>query len=110
MKNDIGNLLKQAQKMQAQMQEAQQELANMVVTGEAGGGLVRIEMTGRHTCKRTHLDASLLKEEKEVVEDLITAAINSAAKKIEESSRNKLTKLTSDIQLPSELGDMMGGE
>ena len=112
MKPDIGNLLKQAQKMQAQMQEAQKELADMVVTGEAGGGLVRIEMTGRHTCKKVHLEATVLDEDLEVIEDLIMAAINNAVEKIERTSREKLSKLTSGIQLPAGfggMGDIAGG-
>ncbi len=110
MKPDINNLLKQAQKMQSQMQEAQKELADMIVVGEAGGGLVRIELTGRHTCKKTHLDPSLLDEEKEIIEDLITAAINNAVEKIERSSREKLSKLTAGIQLPGGFGDAGGNE
>jgi len=109
MKPDIGNLLKQAQKMQAQMQEAQKELAEMIVVGEAGGGLVRVEMTGRHTCKKTHFDKTLIDEDVEVIEDLITAAINNAVEKIEKTSREKLNKLTSGIQLPAGFGGM-GGE
>lgn len=111
MKPDINNLLKQAQKMQADMQKAQQELADMVVVGEAGGGLVKIEMNGRHICKKTHFDNSLFDEDKEVIEDLITAAINNAVEKIERSSREKLNKLTAGIQLPSGFGDVggMGG-
>jgi DNA-binding YbaB/EbfC family protein len=108
MKPDISNLLKQAQKMQSQMQEAQKELADMVVIGEAGGGLIRVEMTGRHNCKKTHFDNSLFDEDKEIIEDLITAAINNAVEKIEKTSRDKLSKLTSGIQLPTGLGDLAG--
>ncbi len=104
MKPDINNLLKQAQKMQAQMQEAQQQLANMIVKGEAGGGLVWIEMTGRHDFKRIHIDPSLMKEEAEILEDLIAAAGNDAVRKIEKTSREKLQSLTSGIQLPAGFG------
>ncbi len=101
MNPDINNLLKQAQKMQSQMQDAQKELSEMMVVGEAGGGLVKVEIMGRHNCKKTHLDDAVLEEAKEVIEDLITAAINNAVEKIERTSREKLDKLTAGIQLPA---------
>lgn len=100
MKGNLGNLLKQAQQMQTKMQEAQEQLANMLVTGEAGAGLVRVEMNGRHDVKRVHLDPSLMKEEKEILEDLLAAAINDAVRKVEKASREKLNALTAGIQLP----------
>jgi len=100
MKGGIGNLLKQAQQMQSKMQEAQEQLAKMIVTGEAGGGLVKVDMNGRHDVKRVHIDDSLLKEEKEILEDLIAAAVNDAGRKIEAASRDKLSSLTSGMQLP----------
>lgn len=109
MKNDIQNLLKQAQKMQTQMQDAQKELASTTEVGEAGGGLVRVEMTGRHTCKKVHLEAAILNEDLEVIEDLFMAAINNVVEKIEKTSRDKLSKLTAGIQLPAGFGGM-GGE
>lgn len=100
MKANLNQLLKQAQQMQAKMQEAQNELTKMIVTGESGAGMVRVEMNGRHDVKRVSLDDNLLKEEKEVLEDLIAAAINDAVRKVEKVSREKLTNLTSGIQLP----------
>lgn len=109
MKGNLGNLLKQAQQMQAKMQEAQEQLGKMTVTGEAGGGLVKVDMNGRHDVTRVHLDSSLLKEEKDVIEDLIAAAINDAVRKVENVSKQKLGELTAGIQLPGGLGDL-GGE
>lgn len=98
MKVDLNNLLKQAQDMQSKMQSAQEELAKIVVTGEAGGGLVKIDMDGRHTAKSIWLDPSLLKETKEFIEELLIGAFNNALKKIELASRQKLTNLAAQIQ------------
>lgn len=110
MKGDLNNLLKQAQQMQAKMQKAQEELTKMVVTGESGGGLVKVEMNGRHDVRRVHIDNSLIKEdEKNMLEDLIAAAINDAVRKIEKASREKLTELTAGMQLPTGMGDIGGG-
>jgi len=109
MKGNLGNLLKQAQEMQAKMQQAQEQLGKMTVTGEAGGGLVKVEMNGRHDVTRVHIEKSLLTEEKDVIEDLIAAAVNDAVRKVEAASRQKLGELTAGIQLPGGLGDL-GGE
>ncbi len=98
MKVDLNNLLKQAQEMQNQMQAAQEELSKVLVTGEAGGGLVKIDMDGRHTVKSIWLDPSLLKEEKDFIEELLAAAFNDAIQKIEKASRKKLGDLTAQIQ------------
>lgn len=84
MKGGLGGLMKQAQKMQEQMQKAQEELATLTVTGEAGGGLVRVEMTGKHECRRIHIDSTLLEgDDRDMLEDLIAAAINDANRKTE---------------------------
>lgn len=98
MKVDLNNLLKQAQDMQSKMQSAQEELAKIVVTGEAGGGLVKVDMDGRHTAKSIWLDPSLLKETKEFIEELLIGAFNNALQKVEKASRQKLTDLTAQIQ------------
>jgi DNA-binding YbaB/EbfC family protein len=110
MKNNLNQLLKQAQEMQTKMQEAQNQLAKMTVTGEAGAGMVRVEMNGRHDVQRVHLDSSLMKEEKEVIEDLIAAAINDAVRKVEKVSRDKLNNLTAGIQLPPGFDAPIGDE
>ncbi len=100
MKNQMGDLLKQAQKMQEQMQKMQEELAKAEVTGESGAGLVKIVMTGRHEVKRGQIDDSLLKEDKEVLEDLIAAAVNDAVRKVEQNSQSKIGGLASGMGLP----------
>lgn len=95
----LGELMKRAQEMQRKMQDIQKQVSEMEVTGQSGGGLVKIIMTGQHMAKRVMLDASLMKEEKSIVEDLIAAAINDAATKIEKGTREKMSALTG-IKLP----------
>lgn len=98
-KPGLGELMKKAQEMQKKMQEIQQQISVMEVTGQSGGGLVKVVMTGQHYAKRVTLDPSLMKEEKAVIEDLIAAAINDAADKIEKGTRDKMSALTG-IKLP----------
>src|SRR6185437_15650748 len=98
-KAGLGELMKKAQEMQKKMQEIQKQVSEMEVTGISGGGLVKITMTGQHMAKRVILDPSLMKEEKTMVEDLIAAAINDAASKIEKGTREKMSSLTG-IKLP----------
>ena len=100
MKGGIGNLMKQAQKMQADMQKAQEEMATIEVTGQAGGGLVSVVMTGRHDVKRVSIDDSLLKEDKEMLEDLLAAAVNDAVRQVESNTQEKMAGLTSGMGLP----------
>jgi DNA-binding YbaB/EbfC family protein len=95
----LGDLMKKAQEMQKKMQEIQKQIAEMEVTGQSGGGLVKIIMTGQHYAKRVTLDPSLMKEEKAIIEDLIAAAINDASDKIEKGTRDKMSGLTG-IKLP----------
>lgn len=98
-KPGLGELMKKAQEMQKKMQEIQKQVAEMEITGQSGGGMVKIVMTGQHTAKRVTLDPSLLKEDKAIMEDLIAAAINDAASKIEKGTREKMSSLTG-IKLP----------
>jgi nucleoid-associated protein EbfC len=107
---NLNQLMKQAQEMQAKMQKAQQEIANLIVVGEAGAGLVKIEMTGRYDAKRVHIDSSLMQEEKEMLEDLIAAAINDAVRKIEKTSRDRMSGLTAGMQLPEGMKFPFGDE
>lgn len=108
-KGDLGNLLKQAQQMQTKMQKAQEELSQMSIMGEAGGGLAKVEMNGRHEVKRVSLDDSLIKaDEKTMLEDLIAAAFNDGVRKIEKAARDKLSALTSGMQLPTGFGEKEG--
>lgn len=96
----MGNLMKQAQEMQARMQKAQQEIAQMEVTGEAGAGLVKVTMTGKHDVRRVELDDSLMQEDKEMLEDLLAAAVNDAVRKVETTSSAKMNALTAGMPLP----------
>jgi hypothetical protein len=97
---NIGKLMKQAQKMQEQMEKVQAELANAEVTGEAGAGLVKIVMNGKHEVKRLMIDQSVMTEDKEVAEDLIAAAINDAVRRIQQEQETKVGGVTSGLNLP----------
>ena len=97
---NIGKLMKQAQKMQEQMEKAQAELANAEVTGVAGGGLVKIVMNGKHEVKRVAIDQTVMSEEKEVAEDLIAAAINDAVRRIQSEQEAKVGNATAGLNLP----------
>ncbi|SFD70612.1 hypothetical protein SAMN05660831_02170 [Thiohalospira halophila DSM 15071] len=101
MKGGIGNMMKQAQQMQEQMQKAQEELAEMEVTGEAGGGMVKVTMTGRHDVKRVNIDDSLMGDDREMLEDLVAAAVNDAVRHVEETSQEKMSGLTEGLNLPA---------
>ena len=92
--------MKQAQEMQERMQKMQEEIANAEVTGESGAGLVKVVMTGRHDVKRVSIDDTLLSEEKEVLEDLLAAAVNDAVRRVEQANKDKLGGLAAGIDLP----------
>lgn len=98
--NGLGDLMKKAQEMQANMQKMQEELANAEVLGESGAGLVKVTMTGRHDVKKVDIDSSLMSEDKEMLEDLLAAAVNDAVRKVEANSREKMTDLTGGMQMP----------
>jgi DNA-binding YbaB/EbfC family protein len=104
MKGGLGNLMKQAQQMQEQMQrqleQAQHELASLEVTGEAGGGMVKVVMTGRHDVRRVQIDPALLGDDREMLEDLLAAAVNDAVRKVETTTQEKMSGLTSGFNLP----------
>ncbi len=99
-KGNMGDLMKQAQKIQEQMQKTQEELSNAEVQGESGAGLVKIVMNGRHDVKKVEIDPSLLQEDKDILEDLIAAAVNDAVRKIEKNSQDKMSSLTSGLGIP----------
>jgi DNA-binding YbaB/EbfC family protein len=101
MKGDISDLMQQAQSMQAGLQKAQDELAKAEVRGEAGAGLVAVVMTGRHDVKRVSIDDSVFSEDKEVLEDLLAAAVNDAVRKVEARNREAMSGLTSGLNLPA---------
>ena len=100
MKGGLGNMMKQAQMMQENLRKAQEELARIEVTGSAGGGLVSVVMTCRHDVKRVQIDAALLKDDKEVLEDLVAAAMNDAVRKAEEASQQKMSGITAGFNIP----------
>jgi nucleoid-associated protein EbfC len=102
MKGGIGNLMKQAQKMQENLQKAQQELASMEITGESGGGLVQVVMTGRHEVRRVAIDDSLLSDDKDMLEDLVAAAINDAVHKVERTTQEKFAGMAGGMGLPAD--------
>lgn len=100
MKGGMGNLMKQAQQMQAKMQQAQEEIANMEVTGESGAGMVKVTMTGNHSVRRVDIDESLMEDDKEMVEDLVAAAFNDAVRRVEQVNKEKMGALTGGMQMP----------
>ena len=100
MKGQLAGLMKQAQQMQQKMQQLQEDVANLEVTGEAGAGLVKITMTGRHDVRRVDIDASLMTEEKSIVEDLVAAAMNDAVRRAEKAQQDKMSELTAGMPLP----------
>lgn len=100
MKGGLGQLMKQAQKLQEDFQQAQNELASMEVVGEAGAGMVTITMTGRHDVRSVRIDPALMGEDKEMLEDLIAAALNDAVHKVETRTRDRFAGLGSALNLP----------
>lgn len=99
-KSNFDAIMKEAQKMQQRMQEAQKALADMIVEGQAGAGLVKVHMNGRHFVKKVILADEALKEDKIMLEDLIAAAVNDAVNKIERESKGKISELTANLKLP----------
>ena len=100
MKGGLGNILKQAQKMQEELQKAQERLAREEVVGESGGGMVQVTMNGRYEVSRVMIDASLLSDDKDMLEDLVAAAFNAASKKIGEKMQENMSGLTAGLSLP----------
>lgn len=100
MKGGIGQLMKQAQEMQANMKKAQEEMASLTVTGESGAGLVRITMTCQHQVQSLDIDDSLVGDDKEMLEDLIIAAFNDALRRVETTVQDKYAGMTSGLGLP----------
>ena len=100
MKSPLGNIMKQAQTMQENLKKAQEELAQIEVTGGAGGGLVEVTMTCRHDIRSVSIDDTLMGDEKEVLEDLVAAAVNDAVRRVEKVSQEKLGSLTAGLSIP----------
>ena len=100
MKGGIGQLMKQAQQMQAEMQKAQEEMARITVTGESGGGMVKLTMTCKHEVKALDIDTSLLGDDKEMLEDLVVAAFNDALRKVETTIKDRFSGMAAGLNLP----------
>ena len=99
MKGGLGNIMKQAQKMQEEMQKQQAEMANIEVTGEAGAGMVKVTLNGKHEARRVEIDETIM-DDKEMLEDLIAAAINDATHKIEAKTQNQMADMLGGLNLP----------
>jgi DNA-binding YbaB/EbfC family protein len=100
MKGGMGNIMKQAQQMQEKMAKMQEEVAKLEVTGESGAGMVSVVMTGRHDVKKVTIDDSVMSEDKELLEDLLAAAVNDAVRKVEVNSQEKMGSVTAGMGLP----------
>ena len=100
MMNNMGDMMKKAQKMQEEMQKAQEEIAKAEVVGEAGAGLVKVTMNGRHDVRKVDIDSSLMTEEKDILEDLLAAAVNDAVRRVEENQKEKMSGMMSGMGLP----------
>ncbi len=100
MRGPLGNIMQQAQKMQENMQRAQEELANLEVTGTAGGGMVSVTMNGRHEARRVKIDKALIGDDIEMLEDLIVAATNDAVNKVGEAAAARMAQVTGGMNLP----------
>jgi len=100
MKNALGNIMQQAQKMQDDVKKAQEELAAMQIQGESGGGLVSIIMTGKREVRKVTIDDSLLADDKDMLEDLVAAAINDAVHKVSKMKKEKMSEVTAGLPLP----------
>ncbi|WP_158774640.1 YbaB/EbfC family nucleoid-associated protein [Cobetia sp. L2A1] len=100
-KGGMGNIMKQAQEMQERMQQVQEEAAKAEVHGESGAGMVKITMNGRHDVSRVEIDQSLMEEDKELLEDLLAAAVNDAVRKVEVASKKQMEEATAGMNLPA---------
>lgn len=99
-KGGMGQLMKQAQKMQDQMAKVQEELAKMEVVGESGAGMVKVTMTGSHSVRRVEIDPELMEDDKEMLEDLLAAAVNDAVRRVEEENKSRMADVTGGMQMP----------
>ena len=100
MKGQLAGLMKQAQEMQENMKKAQEEIAAMEIEGQAGAGMVKVIMTGRHDVKRITIDESLMSDDKEMLEDLVAAAVNDAVRKVESTTQEKMSGISAGLPLP----------
>lgn len=101
MKAQLGNLMQQAQRMQDEMKRAQEEIANLEVSGQSGGGLVTVQMNGRHEVRRVTIDRKLFADDAEMAEDLVAAAFNDAVNKIAQESQSRMSAVSAGMNLPA---------
>jgi DNA-binding YbaB/EbfC family protein len=99
-KGGMGNIMKQAQMMQDRLQKAQEEIKNLEVVGESGAGLVKVTMLGSHNVRRVEIDESLLEDDKEMIEDLLAAAVNDAVRRVSEESEKRMQGVTGGMPMP----------
>lgn len=97
---NFGNMMKQAEALQRNMQKAQEEIAQLEVTGESGAGMVKVTMTGKHEVKRVQIEPAVIGEDREMLEDLVAAAINDAVPRVESESQQRMSSLMSGLRLP----------
>jgi len=97
---NFGNMMKQAEALQRNVQKAQEEIAQMEVVGEAGGGMVKVTMTGKHEVKRVQIEPVVIGDDREMLEDLVAAAINDAVRRVETESQQRMSSLMSGLRLP----------
>jgi DNA-binding YbaB/EbfC family protein len=97
---NFGNMMKQAEALQRNMQKAQEEIALMEVVGESGGGMVKVTMTGKHAVQRVQIEPAVIGEDREMLEDLVAAAINDAVRRVETQSQQRMSELMSGLRLP----------
>ncbi len=97
---NFGNMMKQAEALQRNMQKAQEEIARMEVTGESGGGMVKVTMTGKHDVKRVQIEPAVIGEDREMLEDLVAAAINDAVRRVESETQQRMAGMMSGLRLP----------
>jgi DNA-binding YbaB/EbfC family protein len=97
---NFGNMMKQAEALQRNMQKAQEEIAAMEIVGESGGGMVKVTMTGRHEVKRVQIEPAVFGDDREMLEDLVAAACNDAVRKVEAATQQKMSGLMSGMRLP----------
>ena len=100
MGGNMANMMKQAQALQANMQKAQSEIAQLEITGEAGGGMVKVTINGRHEARRVQIEPAAIGDDREMLEDLLAAAFNDAVHKLEAASQAKMASLMGGLQLP----------
>ena len=100
MSGGFGNMMKQAEALQRNMQKAQEEIARLEVTGESGGGMVKVTMTGKHEVKRVQIEPAVIGEDREMLEDLVTAAINDAVRRVETEGQQRMSSMMAGLKLP----------